>query len=192
MGGGLDLGSVTREKFAMFLYANNYYRVSGYSRCLYMPGEDRYQAGTSAELLMDIYEHDRKVRNLVLDGISVVEPTVRSRVAYHIAQSMGGGEGYLDESLYLPTGPRPASGNTRRSERWLKEFDNRNKVLASFHEVQDRKEIFIQHHVKNGEPIPFWAIVEVVSIGTFSRFFAGTQGQECADTCNQFAGNREQ
>jgi len=43
-------------------------------------------------------------------------------------------------------------------------------VLGSFASVQQRDEIFIKHHVRKGDPIPLWAAVEVISIGTFSRF----------------------
>lgn len=167
---GLDLGSVTPEKFAMFLYANNYYRVSGYGHCFYERGRDSYRAGTSAEQLMDIYDHDREVRNLVLDGISVVEPALRSRVAYHVASVIGGSEGYLDQNFYLPAGPEPDPSHTEAYRRWHAELRNRDKVLENFRELQGRNEIFIKHHVNNGEPVPFWAIVEVVSMGTFSRF----------------------
>lgn len=44
------------------------------------------------------------------------------------------------------------------------------KVLRDFTEIQPRKELFIQHHLAKQEPIPFWAAIETVSIGTFSRF----------------------
>ena len=33
---GLDLGTVSVGKFAMFLYASDYYRVSGYAHCFYV------------------------------------------------------------------------------------------------------------------------------------------------------------
>lgn len=36
--------------------------------------------------------------------------------------------------------------------------------------IQTHDEIFIRHHVNKGDPIPFWAAIEVVSVGTFSRF----------------------
>ncbi|MDO4253623.1 MAG: Abi family protein [Kocuria sp.] len=175
---GLDLGSVTSDRFAMFLYANNYYRVSGYGRCFYKPDQDRYRTGTSAEQLMDIYELDRLVRNLVLDGISVVEPTLKSRVAYHVARIVGGSEGYMDESFYLPSRPEPHSSDTKTHQRWCAELKNRKKILESFRELQDRDEIFIQHHVENGEPVPFWAIIEVVSMGTFSRFLRALRDKD--------------
>lgn len=110
------------------------------------------------------------IRNLVLDGVGVVEPTLRSRVAFHVAKVIGGGDGYLDESLYLPSGPKPAASDVNGSRRWHAEVKNRDKVLRSFRELQDRDEIFIRHHIDKGDPVPFWAAIEVVSIGTFSRF----------------------
>lgn len=167
---GLELGTVSSRTFAMFLYSSNYYRVSGYGRCFYEAGTDRYRQGTTAAQLMDVYDLDRAVRNLVLDGVGVVEPTLRSRVAYHVANAIGGGSGYLEEALYLPADPEPNLDDEAPHRRWRKETENRDKVLSSFRDVQSRDEIFIRHHVSRGEPVPFWAAIEVVSIGTFSRF----------------------
>lgn len=167
---GLDLADVTTQKFAMFLYSSNYYRVSGYGRCLYEAGADRYIAGTTAAQLMDIYDLDRAVRNMVLDGIGVVEPTIRSRVAYHVAKVIGSGDGYLEESLYLPAGPKPLTEDQNEQKRWLAESKNREIVLENFSKIQTRDEIFIKHHVSKKHPVPFWAAIEVVSINTFSRF----------------------
>ena len=165
---GLVLGNVSAGKFAMFLYSSNYYRVSGYGRCFYATSTDLYNTGTSAGQLMEIYDLDRAVRNAVLDGVGVVEPTLRSRVAFHVAKIVGGGDGYLQKDLYLPIGPEPSDPNAQR--RWRAEVKNRDKVLDAFREIQTRDEIFIQHHINKGDPVPFWAAIEVVSIGTFSRF----------------------
>lgn len=167
---GLDLGNITDKKFAMFLYSSNYYRVSGYGRCFYEAGADKYIAGTTAAQLMDIYDLDRALRNLVLDGVGVFEPTLRSRVAFHVAKVIGGADAYLKEDLYLPIGPEPAAADVSAHKRWQAEIKNRDKVLESFREIQTRDEIFIRHHIKKGGPVPFWAAIEVVSIGTFSRF----------------------
>ena len=122
---GLELGTTPRQQFALFLYANNYYRVSGYGHCFYDSGADRYKAGTSATQLMDIYENDRAVRNMVLDGIGVVEPTLRGRVAYHVAQVLNGGDGYLSEDFYLPETPEPDLEDTEARRRWRAEVKNR-------------------------------------------------------------------
>ncbi|MBU8868219.1 Abi family protein [Paenarthrobacter aromaticivorans] len=167
---GLDLGGIQNSKFAMFLYSSNYYRVSGYGRCFYEAGAERYVAGTTAVQLMDIYDLDRVLRNLILDGVGVVEPTLRSRVAFHVAKVVGGGDAYLKEDLYLPIGPEPAASDVNGRKRWQAEVRNRDKVLESFREIQARDEIFIRHHVNKGDPVPFWAAIEVVSLGTFSRF----------------------
>ena len=144
--------------------------MSGYGRCFYEAGAERYVAGTTAVLLMDIYDLDRVLRNLILDGVGVVEPTLRSRVAFHVAKVVGGGDAYLKEDLYLPIGPEPAASDVNGRKRWQAEVRNRDKVLESFREIQARDEIFIRHHVNKGDPVPFWAAIEVVSLGTFSRF----------------------
>lgn len=166
---GLDLGGVAEEDFKRFLYSSNYYRVSGYARCFYENGQDHYTPGTTAQQIMDIYDLDRRIRNMVLDGIGVVEPTLRSRVAFHISNILGAGSGYLERDFYLPDAPEPDPLDSAHS-RWESEIDTREAVLDSFHRLEDRDEIFIQHHVNKNEPVPFWAIIEVVSMGTFSKF----------------------
>lgn len=167
---GLDLGGITNQQFAMFLYSSNYYRVSGYGRCFYEAETDRYIAGTTAGQLMDIYDTDRELRHRILDGVGVFEPTLRSRVAYHVSKGIGGGDAYLKEDLYLPAGPEPAASDGKAHRRWKAEVRNRAKVLESFKEIQTRDEIFIKHHINKGDPVPLWAAIEVVSLGTFSRF----------------------
>lgn len=165
---GLDMTGTTEPEFKLFLYSSNYYRVSGYGRCFYESGIDRYAAGTTAGQIMEVYDLDRRVRNLVLDGMGVVEPTIRSRVAYQISKAVGG-DGYLAPGLYLPLDTEPDPADKRRPA----QIKNRDKVLDAFDDIQTRNEIFIQHHVAKGEPVPFWAAIEVVSIGTFSRFLRG-------------------
>lgn len=167
---GLQLGAIPRHRFALFLYASNYYRVSGYSRCFYEPDTDRYKAGTSAGQIMDIYDHDRRVRNMVLDGIGVVEPALKSRVAYHVAEVLGGNNGYLHEDFYLPSTLEPEDHSSKAWRRWEAETKNRDKVISNFQELHGRDEIFIRHHIDKGDPVPFWAIIEVTSMGMFSRF----------------------
>lgn len=175
---GLDLGAVSRSDFALFLYSSNYYRVSGYSRCFYESDVDRYIPGTTAAQLMNVYDLDRAVRNSVLDGVGVIEPTIKSRVAYHLTETFGGGDGYLDPAFYGPSGSEPRESDKRLHDRWVKETDNRNKVLSSFSDVQGRSEIFIQHHLTKGDPVPLWAAIEVISIGTFSRFLRALRDKE--------------
>src|SRR5699024_12104717 len=79
---GLDMEGMTEREFKLFLYSSNYYRVSGYGRCFYERGTDHYAAGTTAAQIMDVYDLDRRVRNLVLDGIGGVEPTIRRSGAH--------------------------------------------------------------------------------------------------------------
>lgn len=167
---GLDLGAVSFEEFALFLYSNNYYRVSGYGRCFYIADEDRYEVGTQACHLMAACNLDREVRACVLEGVGVFEPTIRSRVAYQFSRNIDGSDAYLDPGLYLPEGSEPSLEDRKAHDNWVKRRDNRDHVLKSFQEIQQRRELFIQHHLAKGDPIPFWAAVEVMSLGTFSRF----------------------
>jgi hypothetical protein len=48
---------------------------------------------------MDIYDLDRVLRHLILDGIGVFEPTLRSRAAFHVGKVIDGGDAYFKEDL---------------------------------------------------------------------------------------------
>lgn len=150
---GLVLAGVSPNKLDMFLYSINYYRVSGYGRYFYAASKDQYISGTTAAQLTDIYDLDRAVRKAVLDGVGVVEPTLRSRVAFHVAKVVGGGDGYLQKDLYLLISHEPSNPNAQ--QRCRAEVKNRDKVLDAFRAIQTRDEILIQHHINKGDLVPF-------------------------------------
>lgn len=175
VGRGLDLENLEKPEFVKFLYSNNYYRFSGYARCFYAPNSERYADGATAMQIMDAYELDRRVRNVVLEGVSVVEPTLKSRVAYQVTKKIHGGDEYCGEEFYTPL---PKSESNLSDEKWEKEAQTRNKVLAAFSEVPDSRERFIQHFVDRDQAIPLWAAIEVISLGAFSRFTRALRDQE--------------
>ena len=55
---------------------------------------------------------------LVHDGVSVLEPTLKSRIAYHVTQSIHGGDGYQTEDFYNPP---PRDQDDRGDEKWERE-----------------------------------------------------------------------
>lgn len=66
----------------------SFYRLSGY--CLAFKQDDgRYLAGTRFETIRDLYERDRRLRLILLDGIERVEVAVRCAVSNTFALRYG-------------------------------------------------------------------------------------------------------
>lgn len=171
---GLILTENQLDEFKAFLFSTNYYRFSGYSRCFYDPSisPERYRAGTTFSEIRKVYEQDQYIRQAVMEGVGIVEPVMRARFAYFYSQQIGSTGDYLMPNRYLPremTGlevERLNEGERRSRE---KQLANRQIVLENFTKAVGRPDIFIKHHVSKGDPVPFWAVVEVMSIGDFSR-----------------------
>ncbi len=76
-----------------FLYNNNYYRVSGYS--LTMRNHDVFYPDTKFQNIIDVYNFDHEMRNLLLKFIEIIEIKVKSIYTYELTRKYGG-LGYLD------------------------------------------------------------------------------------------------
>lgn len=145
-----------REQAKHFLQHLNYYRISGY----WLPFESdhtthQFQPGTHFEQIIDLYVFDRELRLLMMDAIERVEVSVRTQWAYHLSHSYGS-HAHLDSSLF------------KDQREYLKTLGN----LTG--EIGRSRETFIQHLIDTYDEAtpPIWAIVEVISFGQLSKFYA--------------------
>ena len=75
-----------------------YYRLSAYF--LPFKNEDgNYEGDVTFDKIINIYEFDRKLRNLLLEAIEVIEVSFRARLAYFHAGKYGP-LGYLDPDSF--------------------------------------------------------------------------------------------
>lgn len=130
-----------------------YYRLSAY----FLPfkkDDNNYADGLSFDKVNHIYEFDRKLRNLLLAAIEVIEVSLRARLAYYHSQKYGP-LGYLDT----------ASFNDKHDTEKFKinierEIENNKKVL------------FVRHHIENyNSQFPLWVICELFTFGMISYFY---------------------
>jgi abortive infection bacteriophage resistance protein len=131
----------------------NYYRLSAY----FLPfkkADGNYVPGTDFNVVYQIYEFDRKLRNLLFAAIEEVEIYLRAKFAYYHAHKYGT-LGYMDAGNY---------NKRHRHGRFMglieAEIDNNKKVL------------FVQHHLANyGGQFPVWVITELFTFGMLSYFY---------------------
>ncbi len=131
----------------------NYYRLTAY----FLPfrkQNGRYKYGTDFNRVYQIYEFDRKLRNILFSAVEEVEIFLRTKLAYYHAFSYGA-EGYMDP------------------ENFSKEHQP-DKFIANFNREIDnnKKSLFVKHHIeKYGRHFPVWVAVELFTFGMLSRFY---------------------
>ena len=132
-----------------------YYRLSAY----WLPFESNHQthtfnAGTTLEQVVQLYQFDRHLRLLLLDAIERIEVSIKSQWAYQLAHHHNP-HAHLDASI--------ASSQSFYQK-------NLDKLTE---EVERSDETFMTHLLNTyQEPLPaIWAICEVMSLGLLSRWY---------------------
>jgi len=137
----------------------NYYRLSGYwLRHQQTQHPKCFRPGTTFEQVLADYNFDRRLKLLVLAAVETIEVSVRTRWAYELGTRYGS-HAHLDSTLFKP------DGKTWRYREALDRLES---------SVQQSHEQFITHlRGKYEEPLPpIWAVVEVMSLGQISHWFA--------------------
>lgn len=175
---GLNIGD--RTTAAEWLRRVGYYRLSGYwypfreSRSRRDgPREilDTFVEGTTLGQVVDIYEFDRKLRLLVMDGIERVEVSVRFHVGHVLGRrgtfAHADPDALDDDFAGHSAGPPPALNAWMQTDhsRWLKRR----------HEEERRsKADFVKHfREKYGPPLPVWVVTEILDFGGLSYLYDG-------------------
>jgi abortive infection bacteriophage resistance protein len=130
-----------------------YYRLSAYF--LPFKREDgSYAEGITFERIYNIYEFDRKLRDLFFAAIEVIEVSLRARLSYYHSFKYGS-LGYLDASSF-----NPKHDAVKFQANLDREIENNKNVL------------FVKHHLdKYDGKFPLWAIIELFTFGTLSYFY---------------------
>jgi len=146
----------------ILLSRNNYYRLSGYWRKYQVDPSgknDTFLRDTIFEDIIEIYELDTALRNLLQKGIGIFEICFRSHFAYSIAHSAPNGQFlYLAQSSYID--------KTSRDE------DVGDLLIKINDELLRSNEKYVSHFRAINEVIPVWVAVEILSFGTVSKMFS--------------------
>lgn len=140
---------------------------------------DQFKSGTAFDDALTLYEFDKKLRLLALEGLEGVEIALRVEMAHEL--------GRLDPFCYLRPGLlhptfsqvlQPDSGVTRHHD-WL----TRHAAL-----LNRSREDFIRHgRERYGWPLPIWMACQVWDFGTMSTLFAGLRTAEQDRIAERFA-----
>lgn len=136
-----------------FLLKNNYYRVSGYS--LTLRKEDTFYQNTTFQNIVDIYNFDCALRNIILKYIEIIGTKFKSVFAYHLVHAYGP-NAHLNSSLF---------GDDIKYHEIIENVQktiNKNKAT----------EPSLSHFVDNlGIDVPFWVFIDSMSISEVSKMY---------------------
>ena len=161
---------VTDEKAAFkALRRVNYYRLSAYTSSLKESSfNGRFVEGTSFDQIFSLYEFDKKFRNLLLGILETFEISLRSYLSYYFSHRYGS-MGYLDpknfeEERYHHTFVRVVRRGLARNDD-LFSAGHRDQYKGNF---------------------PLWVVVEILSFGDLSRFYANMRSDDKRNFAKQY------
>lgn len=149
--------NISDEDYALKKLKNlNYYRLSAYFLPFY-DDDKMFIKDTDFQDIINLYDFDMELKTLVSNALRTIELYFRAQIAYHHSLSFKA-TGYLDETNFTQN-PK----NTKTHKSLLETISK---------EINRSNESFIKHFTNNYHQIPLWAIVEIMSFGTLSNFYA--------------------
>ena len=143
------------ELFSDFLKHNQYYRLEGYWYAFYDSNipEHRFKKITKLSNVLKLYEFDSLLRSKVFKEIEVIEISLRSVIAYNVAENIG-------EFPYEQLNYKNDADKDEALNRFKKLFNG-------------SKEDFINAYKnKYNEDIPpIWMLVEIMTFGELINFY---------------------
>lgn len=158
------------ERCKNILSRVNYYRLSAY----FLPYKDcdgNYKSNTDFNTVYQIYEFDRKLRNIIFASIEKVEIYLRTNISYYHAHKHGN-LGYECPNNFN------AKHNHEKFMSLIKKEIDSNKSLP-----------FVKHHLNNyNGKFPLWVITELFTFGMLSYFYADLNTKEQKEIADRLYG----
>lgn len=157
------------RKAEQFLSHLNYYRFSGY--CLAFESQRHtFVAGTTFEQIVDAYQFDLSLRDLVTEALEIIEVDLRAAIAYFFGQRYG------------------AFGHTVATN-FYAGFGHTDWLLRLQEEANRSSELFVTHFQQayvEFPDLPVWMVTEVMSFGGLSEMFMGMSRPDQKSISNRY------
>ncbi len=147
-----------RQKALEVLSRINYYRLSAYMLTFKL--EDNFEDGVTFNRIYDLYEFDKRLRNMIVGVLETIEVTFRNHISYLIAHKYGA-IGHLDVENFR---------NAAYHEDMIRQIES---------EINRSNEIFIQHHKDKYDGVfPVWVSIEVTSFTLLSKIYSNLKNED--------------
>lgn len=151
---GLVVSDVPKAE--QFLAHLNYYRFSGY--CLaFESRRHTFEAGTTFEQVVEAYQFDLTLRDLLTEALEVVEVDLRAAIAFHFGDQYG------------------AFGHTDAAN-FFARLDHQDWLNRLRDEARRSSELFVKHFKQTYTEfpdLPVWIVTEIMSFGGLSIMVKG-------------------
>ncbi len=136
----------------------NYYRLSAYM--LTLKNGDRFKDGTRFSDIYNLYEFDKRLRNICLNVLESIEIAFRTHISYNLSHKYG-------PTCYC----NPEIFACELSYEGI--FNELNLALTKSHEL------FIEHHKrKYDSEFPIWVVTEVASFSLVSKLYSNLNAKD--------------
>jgi len=148
----------------------NYYRLSAYYLTFKPYNSNKFYPNTEFRTIIRLYDFDRHLRHILFGAIEVIEVYLRTQIAYWHTKEYGA-FGYLEKDNFHCND---------------KEFNQVIDIIENECKRSDEK--FIEHFKKkyNTTDLPLWTAVEILSLGTLSKFFKIMKKKDKDNVCQIF------
>lgn len=144
----------------------NYYRLSAYT--LTYKVDKKFLEGVSFDDVYNLYEFDKRLRNMIMGVLETIEVAFRIHIAYLIAHKYGA-TGYMDVANFI---------NGRIHEELMQKI--------SF-EIDRSNEVFVEHYKsKYNGVFPVWVAIEVVSFGLLSKIYSNLKNEDKSEIATSY------
>lgn len=151
---GLVVSEVPKAE--QFLAHLNYYRFSGY--CLAFESQRHtFERGTTFEQVVEAYQFDLTLRDLLTEALEVVEVDLRAAIAFHFGDQYG------------------AFGHTDAAN-FFARLDHQDWLNRLRDEARRSSELFVKHFKQKYTEfpdLPVWIVTEIMSFGGLSIMVKG-------------------
>ena len=147
----------------------SYFRLKYYWIDMIDDGTDDFKEGSCFDDIIERYEFDKELRQILFDAIEVIEVGLRSKIISALSLSTGTGLWYLDQSLF-------------ENHHYHEDF-----VLDLKYEFGRSSDPFARDFIKNhsdwdakslgGSNPDAWMIFETATFGTLSKMYKNLKSQ---------------
>ena len=158
---GLEFDS--REDATAALTRIGYFRLTGYLRPFLRhrpdtPEDDIYIPGTSLDYILRLVDADRRLRQIILDGVDRIEVSLRMRLGHTLGEVDP--FAHLNAATFDPTFVR-----RYKYARWL--------AGVSENHLRSGEQFVRTYAEKYDGDLPIWALVELLGLGQLATMYDG-------------------
>lgn len=167
------LNIMDEEDFKNFLLNNNYYRISGYT--LSLRKNDVFNKNITSSDIMDIYNCDIEMRNVLFEALVKVECRIKSIFAYTYSMITKDPYDYKNIDNYCIEPYKIKPNHNDYAKITAQRYNTFYKIIGKVDKVksQDEKyELYLKHYKdKYDDKLPLWIYVELMTFSDITQLF---------------------